>query len=194
MDESNPLNPFAQHYLEIQALDPAHQQTVQPEPQQQSNFSLVGWPIVLIAAFIFASVGYIWYARKRSMQALVISLVGVLMISGISLGVNQVTSPQSTSIQADSAVTPTSVVVNKVSNNGFTISWQTNKETSGAVRLSTSNNMQELVTVYTDPTIGTHHQITISNLDPNRSYYAQVLSDSVWFDHNGSPITLSLKE
>ncbi len=193
MEKGNPLNPFAQHYLEIQALDPTSTQEVIPPVSEPTTVSLA-WPVVLVIAFICALIGYMWYAHKRSVQALMVAFVGILMISALSLGVNRISTPQSNTIHADGSPTPASLIINKLSNNGFTFTWKTSEPTSGAVKISNNSSMTDFVMVYTDSSISTDHHIVINSLDPTKTYYAQVLSNSTWFDHNGSPIILVLQE
>lgn len=110
----------------------------------------------------------------------------IILVAGTFFGVFLLNSKQFFRLGASSDVTPKDVRVSNVDEGGFTISWTTDKATSGFLVWGESASGTDKVQKedIQDSKFFTH-SITLSGLKPGTTYYYKINSDSVSFDNNG---------
>ncbi|PJC28432.1 hypothetical protein CO054_00210 [Candidatus Shapirobacteria bacterium CG_4_9_14_0_2_um_filter_39_11] len=95
-------------------------------------------------------------------------------------------------LRAGPEITPKQVKITNISENGFTVSWVTDGQTSGFVKYGTEINLITTIQDDRDQLSGktgsflTHH-ITLNNLKPATNYYFKISSGGKLFDNNGQP-------
>lgn len=112
----------------------------------------------------------------------------VILIAGIFTGVYFLGVRQIFRIGADASTAPKDVRVSNQTDTSVTISWVTDKETSGFVSWGSSKNSLNRVEKETEDTQRFFtHSITVTGLEPNTQYFYKINSDGHMVDNNGLP-------
>lgn len=112
----------------------------------------------------------------------------IILILGLGVGVYLVLNQTGFFSRADASLAPVNLQVSNVSDNSFSVSWVTTKPTLGYV----SYGIDEKLGSVTGDDRGqkemlTHH-VTLKNLNPNKTYYFKIISNSKIFDSNGKAL------
>lgn len=114
------------------------------------------------------------------------TILGVLiLIVGVATGVLLVQNRQFFRLGAEGELSPRDVRVTNITESSFTVSWTTDKITSGFVKYGTNSrslNEQELDEIAGQ---GNVHYTTIQGLSSKTSYYFKINSGGDDFDNNG---------
>jgi hypothetical protein len=186
-----------QHYLQVSALTPEDPTIVVTNAPAQTNavaslLSAGGLPLSLAIFFILLTLGIITLLITKVHdfnKILTISFLA-LVTSSIPYGTKLVTETTSLQTKATATEIPQNITVTQVVASGFTVSWQTTDPTFGTVRVRQQAEKTGEQKVFTDPSeaASTTHTINVKNLLPATTYYFEILSQSVWYNHNGLPL------
>lgn len=126
------------------------------------------------------------YRHQTRMPTLVALFV---LIFGIGGGILLIETSHQLATSADVTIAPKNIHITNVSDSQFSVSWLTDKETTGSI--SYTDNSSPNLTAFDDRDVDgnakqyiTHH-ITINNLKENTIYYFKILSDGSFFDNQG---------
>lgn len=125
------------------------------------------------------------------------TIIGLLvLIVGLVGGIFLVQTGQVFFLRAAPEITPTQVKITNLSSNSFSVSWLTDKETSGFVKFGESSSLERVALDDRDQMAGkvgmfnTHH-VTLKNLKPNTHYLFKLGSENKLFDNSGSPYEIA---
>lgn len=111
------------------------------------------------------------------------TILGIILLTiGTFLGVILINKTQVFKLGASGDILPKDIRVSNISDTSLTISWVTDKETSGFVVFNNSPEGQTGTKSFT-------HTVTISGLAAQKSYQYKINSDGREFDNNGIPWT-----
>ena len=116
----------------------------------------------------------------------------IILIIGLAAGVFLVTQGQNIFLRATPETTPNQIKVTNISDNSFTISWTTQKETSGFVKYGEASSLDVTLADDRDQVSGetgsfTTHYVTLVNLKPNTNYFFKIGSAGKIFPTQGKP-------
>jgi len=116
----------------------------------------------------------------------------IILIIGLAAGVFLVTQGQTIFLRASPEVTPNQIKVTNISDNSLTISWTTQRETSGFVRYGETSSLAITLADDRDQVTGetgsfTTHYVTLINLKPDTDYYYKIGSGGRTFPTQGEP-------
>ena len=103
----------------------------------------------------------------------------VLLVAATFAGVFLVNYKQIFRIGATGESEPNNIRVSNIADSSLTVSWTTDKETSGFLVLDEGNTSAD--------ERGFTHAINLTGLKPNTSYDYKINSNSIFFDNNGIP-------
>lgn len=195
MDSGKSDNAVNQYYLQIQALSAdQHTETSQPQPlpdSPPSNYTLTAI-YIFIGMVIIGTLGLL-FTKTRQLNKLIAVLVVSLITSAIPLGLNLTKQTATITSQAGPELTPKQIIVKNVSTSGFSIDWSTDKQQTGIIRLSTSEDMTQnpKIVSSTLKESTSNHQVSVTGLKPGTNYFIEVLSGSEWYNHQGKPIPIT---
>ncbi len=117
------------------------------------------------------------------------TILGVaILLVGVFAGVFLLNMRQIFKIGADTSVSPKDIRVSNISDTLATISWTTDKETSGFVSWGESQgSVGNIETESEDNQKFFTHTVTISGLKASGTYYYKISSDGTNFDNGGIP-------
>ncbi|MDO8551531.1 MAG: fibronectin type III domain-containing protein [bacterium] len=125
------------------------------------------------------------------------TLIGAfLLLGGLVGGVLLVQRGPLLFLKAAPEITPSEVKITNVADSSFAISWLTQKEVNGTVRIGESSSLNQTFNDDRDQATGqsnlysTHH-ITVKNLKPTTKYYFKIGSEGRLFDNSGHPYELT---
>lgn len=126
-------------------------------------------------------------------KAKIPTILGIgIMAIGLAAGVMLIQNTQIFKLSADGGTPPKDIRITNVADSSFTITWTTEKETSGFVAWGES---QSSLTRTESDELNTNsftHSVTIRGLEPQKKYYFKINSDSEDFDNAGIPWEVSL--
>jgi hypothetical protein len=116
----------------------------------------------------------------------------IILIIGLAAGVFLVTQGQEIFLRASPELTPDQIKVTNISDNSLTLSWTTQKETSGFIKYGESPSLGQTLADDRDQLSGetgafTTHYVTLVNLKPNTTYYYKIGSGGKVFPAQGQP-------
>jgi hypothetical protein len=116
----------------------------------------------------------------------------IILIIGLAAGVFLVTQGQEIFLRASPEVAPNQIKVTNITDNSFTLSWITQKETSGFIKYGVSPSLEKTLADDRDQISGetgsfTTHYVTLVNLKPNTTYYYKIGSGGKIFPTKGQP-------
>ena len=101
----------------------------------------------------------------------------VFLVVGVVGGVLLVQRSNNLGTQASSEFTPQNIQLSNIAHNSFTVSWSTQKPTTGFVKWGDNKDELRNISVIDETKKHTHY-IQIDNLLPSTTYYFHVYSDS----------------
>jgi hypothetical protein len=114
------------------------------------------------------------------------TLIGVLiLIIGLAAGIFLVQSRNIFRLGASAENTPKDVRTSNFSDTSFTVSWTTDKETSGFVLWGEKEDLLSKVENDEVTPNGLTHSVTIRNLKAETNYFFKINSGGTEFDNNG---------
>ncbi len=114
------------------------------------------------------------------------------LVIGIFSGVFLIKNNQVFLLRASPEITPNQVKITNISSSSFTVSWITDKETSGFVQFGETPSLGQTFADDRDQVSGstgnfqTHH-VTLKNLKPKTIYFFKISSGGKIFDNSGKP-------
>lgn len=125
--------------------------------------------------------------KKKNKIPTIIAIA--ILIAATFLGVLAVNYRQVFRIGAAADLAPKNIRISNQTGSSLTISWTTDKQTSGFVSYGESQN--SLGTVANDEMgdLSFTHYVTLSPLKPQTTYYFKIISGGESFDNNGTPWT-----
>ncbi len=126
------------------------------------------------------------------LQKRIPTIIGLLLlIAGTVAGLLAVQTVQRVTGEAASGTVPDDIRVSNISDQGFTVSWITEKDTTGFISYGTTQRLGQ--TVFDDRSSGnaqfisSTHFISLKNLKPDTPYYFKIGSGRTLFDNQGEP-------
>lgn len=125
-------------------------------------------------------------------EARIPTLIGLfLLVLGIAAGVFLIQNRQIFRLAASPEETPKDVRITNISDSGFSVSWITDKGTTGFVSFGTSTRLGQTASDDQDrgsePSPRIAHHVTLAGLAPSTTYFFNVGSGRNTFDNKGSP-------
>jgi hypothetical protein len=121
------------------------------------------------------------------------TIIGIaLLIISLGASIWLVQTGQIFSLRASPDTAPRQVKITNVSDESFSVSWVTDKETSGFLKYGLNGKVDSTTTDDRDQLSGkvgefqTHH-ITVKDLEPSTTYAFEIGSGEKVFDNNGQP-------
>jgi len=116
----------------------------------------------------------------------------IILIIGLAAGVFLVTQGQEIFLRASPEITPNQIKVTNITDNSLTLSWTTQKETSGFIKYGESPSLEKTLADDRDQLSGetgafTTHYVTLVNLKPSTTYYYKIGSEGKVFPTQGQP-------
>lgn len=114
------------------------------------------------------------------------SIFAVLFVlAGIAAGVLNIRYSKEYRSSASGDITPKNVRITNITDSSFSVSWTTEKQTSGFVEYKKAGETNRVATdqIQNDFT----HFVTIENLDPLTQYTFSIGSEDQTFDNSGTP-------
>lgn len=116
------------------------------------------------------------------------TIIGIIvLVLGISTGVLLVRGSQIFRLGAAPEVSPKDVRITNISDSAFTVSWVTDKETSGFIKWGANESGLDKNELTGSQTQSFTHTSTISGLTPETSYFFKINSGGSDFDNSGIP-------
>jgi hypothetical protein len=117
------------------------------------------------------------------------TIVGMfVLLAGIFTGVYLLSTRQAFRLGADADTAPKDVRTTNLSDTTATISWTTAKETSGYILWgSTQNSINKIAESDGNSQKFFTHSVTITGLEPNKTYFYKISSNGKTFDNNNLP-------
>lgn len=122
---------------------------------------------------------------KKSKIPTIIGLI--VLVFGLAAGVLLVGSQRFFRLGAEAELSPKDVRISNVSDNSFTVSWVTDKETGGFVKWGETLSSLDKTELDEVGSQGTTHTASIRGLSPAKTYYFKINSGGNDFDNNGIP-------
>lgn len=119
------------------------------------------------------------------------TVIGVLLlVLGIGAGVFLVNREQIFKLGASPEVSPKDVRITNVSDDSFTVSWVTDKETNAFIKWGETSNLGQTL-ADSSATAVAAHSINFAGLSAGRTYYFKINSNGSDYDNNGVPWSAS---
>ncbi len=116
------------------------------------------------------------------------TIVGILSIFGLIAVLSVIRNPTALIFLAGKNIAPQEVSITNITETSFVVSWITNKETTGMIRLLDSVG-EKTISDYRDQPgeIGEYetHYVVIEGLEPNNDYEFIIISDNNRYYHQG---------
>lgn len=124
--------------------------------------------------------------KKKSTIPTILGII--ILLIGIFAGVFALRNAQVFKIGASTNISPKDIRVSNITDNSATISWTTDKETSGFIAWGTSQGDTSKV-AQEDASSQKYfsHSIPLSGLSPSTNYFYKINSDGTSFDNGGIP-------
>ena len=121
------------------------------------------------------------------MKGKIPTIIGiVILIVSIGAGVCLIKNRQLFRLGAIPDIAPKDVRISNITDSSFTVSWTTDKETSGFVKWGKNQTSLDKVESDTISEKGTTHSISVRSLTPLAQYYFKINSDGTDFDNQGT--------
>lgn len=146
---------------------------------------------ILVSGFLFiAAFGIMLVGKIRDAKNVSAALLVALFAASIPQVLNATMFGTRQSAHAGPQEQPRNVRVVSVSGSEATVSWETQKETLGAVRYGVAPfdgvTAKTAVEATRRPVLS--HEVTLVRLERGKSYELEILSGNVWYDNGGSPM------
>ncbi|MCL4382873.1 fibronectin type III domain-containing protein [Patescibacteria group bacterium] len=115
------------------------------------------------------------------------TIIGILLLAaGLGIGVFLVQGRQLFKLGATPETAPKDVRITNIKDSSFSVSWTTDKETSGFVKYGLSQASLAKTAVDELAETGFTHYVNIENLEDNTNYFFKINSGGNDFDNNGA--------
>jgi len=122
--------------------------------------------------------------KKKSIP----TLIGIiLLVLGLIAGVFLVKNQAIFRLGATASLAPKDVRFSNLTDNSFTISWTTDKETSGFIKWGKEKENLDKTELDEIKNQSLTHSVTLRSLTPQTQYFARINSGGEEFDNNGLP-------
>ena len=184
------------YYLEVQALTPQSGTSVKPASAPAParlpvSFSPV--QLILVAGLILIGIVILLAIKLRDFNKIMMILLIIFVTTALPLSVVIMNRQTRLESLAGPEATPKRVQVTQVKNTGFSLLWETDKATVGVIRIRKASDPVNFSRIIQEPEGGEiyKHLLVISNLEPQTTYYFEILSDGVWYDDHGQPLSVT---
>lgn len=109
----------------------------------------------------------------------------IILVFGVVTGVMLINSRQVFRIGASIENTPKNIRVSNITNNSATVSWTTDKETTGFVKWGKSINATSKVSLEEGSVKSYVHSVNILGIDSNSQIYFKINSEGTDYDNDG---------
>lgn len=109
------------------------------------------------------------------------------LLVGVIVGVLLVESEKVFQLKATAGVEPKYIRVSNNTQESFTVSWVTDKESVGQVIWGTTSGKLDAMEKSANPYPDYTHSITVKNLSSKTTYYFKIISNGKIFDSKGIP-------
>lgn len=124
--------------------------------------------------------------KKKSTIPTILGII--ILLLGVFAGVFALRNAQVFKIGANTDISPKDIRVSNITDNSSTISWTTDKETSGFIAWGSSQgDTSKVAQEDTSSQKYFSHSISLSGLSPNTNYFYKINSDGTNFDNGGIP-------
>jgi hypothetical protein len=124
--------------------------------------------------------------KKRSTIPTILGIL--ILLAGVFTGVLFLRNTQVFKIGADASTTPKDIRVSNITDNSVTISWTTDKKTTGFLTWGNSqNNTGKVENEDSNNQKYFSHNISLTGLTANTNYFYKINSDGTTFDNGGIP-------
>jgi hypothetical protein len=177
------------------------EKTVQPTRQSPYLHSLEQYlpytPVVLVAFLFIVAFGIQMINRLRTYKYVLSALVLVLMLASISVVLTYIGQVNQQITNAGPDEIPREVRVQKESLSSVLISWRTDANHIGVVKLGPAPLTEEHAFVYLASNHTEEvqiHEIRVERLKPGTTYEFEILSGKTWYDDGGKFIQFTFSE
>lgn len=109
----------------------------------------------------------------------------IILVFGVVTGVMLINSKQVFKIGASIETTPKNIRVSNITNSSITVSWTTDKETTGFVKWGKTINSTSKVALEEGSAKSLVHSVSILGIDANSQIYFKINSESEDYDNDG---------
>jgi hypothetical protein len=122
-------------------------------------------------------------------RATIPTILGIfVLLAGVFAGVFFLKNTQVFKIGADASATPKDIRVSNITDNSVTISWTTDKETTGFITWGSSqNNANKVENEEANNQKFFSHNLSLTGLNADTNYFYKINSDGTTFDNGGIP-------
>lgn len=194
--DQNANTNFTKHYLNVKSLTPASQPTTTSTAsattsnQASLSLSLTSTPVIIFFSLLIIGTIGLLITRARDLNKLLMVLAISLIASAIPLTTQILSQETRLTSHAGPEYTPKNVIVYNLTATSFMISWQTDKSDTGIIRVRTTPEVSPHTRIISDSPDQSEymHHLTVDELEPNNSYYLEILSGGQWYNLNGQPL------
>ncbi|MBU0618644.1 hypothetical protein KKD62_00235 [Patescibacteria group bacterium] len=150
---------------------------------------------IFILAVLLIGIIIIFVVKKPNYFGRLLSLILLLgMASSVPYGVWLNQQPTRLRTQAAPETNPKNVRVTQITNQGFTIVWQTEASTAGAIKTGlAADNLKHAFTDKQSGTMIKNHQVTAFNLESNKVYFLEIVSGDKIYNDQGQPFRIQTR-
>ena len=146
---------------------------------------------VVIFFLVFILLVVLQIARHIvDLRKITASLVVALIVAVIPLSMRLILEANKLEIRASPDEVPRSIMVSQLSSTSLKITWTTNADKTGLVRVSKApldpQNAQVVIANFGDKM--KEHTVRLENLQPGVEYELEILSGSKWYNIEGKPL------
>ena len=179
----------------------APQTQAETAASQPSSFEIMLWPYLpyapyALSAFLFLVVfSFMIMTKVRSIGNVISALFLAILAGGIPSILNYVQVGSRQSVNAGPEEVPRMVTVQKASSDSVEITWHTDANEIGVVKLGPSPFVDQTAQVYVannQQSIQSHDAV-VSGLTNNGSYEFEILSGHTWYDNGGKCIEFTFR-
>jgi len=119
-----------------------------------------------------------------------------VLLAALFAGVFLIQKGQTLFLRAEPEITPNQLKITNITSSSFTVSWITEKKTSGFVKFGETTSMEETAPDDRDQVSGSTgsfqtHYVTLKNLKPKTTYFFKIGSGGKIFDDSGKPYKIT---
>lgn len=182
--------PVIQHYQQIQALTPTDESRESVPPESSTSISTFLSMSFFIFFFVVVFLGFLplIIERFRDFKRFQAALLIAFLAGSIPLSLGLVLHRSGVLTQASASEVPRNVQIANVTSTSFMVSWETDGEQYGALRLGTEPYGEALERTILESgglARSTEHSVVVKDLTPDTDYYFVLLSGSRWYDNAG---------
>ncbi len=199
MAQNNFLNKSNSTLLQLTSVD---------TPQKSSTFAviedsalsllfspfLIYGTIILFFAIFLGGLLYQIKSQTFEMKRMISTLLVAILVGSIPFTLKTALQVTSISSRAGPDEVPHSIEMQTLTSSSVVITWETQAEKTGAVRVSRVPFDEKLGKMYIGD-LGKQvkkHTVKVEGLEVGVQYEMKILSGSTWYDNNGEPLRLKI--